>query len=253
MWNLRTNELLSAWELGLGRGMAERAVILLRAAAGEDMAGRDPALLPLGVRDGLLLDLYKSAFGPRIEGVASCPECRAEQEFHLCVEDLKIPATSDGASQWTITCGAYQVAFRLPDSLDAEAIASDAAGTGDRAAAARCLLERCVITATALQQARQQSVTASELPDDVVQAISARMSELDPQAEIELMMECVACRHRWPELLDVATFLWGEIHAWAVRTLGDVHQLAASYGWSEADVLAMSPRRRSLYIELITS
>jgi hypothetical protein len=199
----------------------------------------------------LLLDLYRSAFGPRLEGVAACPHCAAEQEFQLRVEDLKLPAPIDAeAATWTITCGAHQVTFRLPDSLDAEAAA--VAG-GEPSAIVRSLLERCVVTATVMAQAERQPVIARELPDDVVRAISARMSELDPQAEITLMMECVACRHRWPELLDVAAFVWGEIHAWAMRTLGEVHQLAASYGWSEAEILSTSPRRRSFYIELITS
>lgn len=249
MWNLRANALLGAWEHGLGSGMAERAVILLRAAARDAMAGSDPARLPLGARDALLLDLYRVAFGPRLEGVAVCPQCGAEHEFQLRVEDLKLPTPADAAAtEWTITCGAYQITFRLPDSLDAAAVVD--AGV-EPSATVRRLLERCVVSAVA--QAERQPITASELPDDVVQVISARMSELDPQAEIELKMQCVACRHRWPELLDVVAFLWGEINAWALRTLNDVHQLAASYGWSEASILAMSPQRRSFYIELITS
>lgn len=228
--------------------MAERAAILLRAAAGEAMAGRDPARLPLGARDALLLDLYRTAFGPRLDGVAACPQCGAEHEFQLRVEDLKLRAPADAsAAEWTIACGAYQVTFRLPDS---DAIAVVGAGE-EPSTAVRRLLERCVVSAVA--QAERKPVAASELPDDVVQVISTRMSELDPQAEIELKMECVACRHRWPELLDIAAFLWGEINAWALRTLSDVHQLAASYGWSEASILAMSPQRRSFYIELITS
>jgi hypothetical protein len=249
MWNLRANELLGAWEHGLGCGMVERATILLRAAAGEAMAGRDPARLPLGARDALLLDLYRTAFGPRLDGVAACPQCGAEHEFQLRVDDLKLPAPTDAdAAEWTVTCGAYHVTFRLPDSLDAVAVAG---ADEEPSATARRLLERCIVSAEA--QAERRAVAASELPDDVAQVISARMSELDPQAEIELKMECVACRHRWPELLDITAFLWGEINAWALRTLSDVHQLAASYGWSEASILSMSPKRRSFYIELITS
>jgi hypothetical protein len=32
--------------------------------------------------------------------------------------------------------------------------------------------------------------------------------------------------------------------------LYDVHALASAYGWREADVLAMSPMRRQVYLEL---
>jgi hypothetical protein len=253
MWNLHANELLGAWELGLGRGMSERAAILLRSTAADDRDGRDPARLPLGARDGLLLDLYRAAFGPRLEGMAACPKCGAEQEFELRVEDLKLSAPRDAvdAASWSLAHGVYDVTFRLPDSLDAEAVA--AAVGGDPSEGVRLLLERCVIGATAMVEDQRREVAARELPDETVEAISARMGELDPQAEIQLAMECVACRHQWTDLLDVVAFLWGELHAWAMRTLDDVHRLAASYGWSEADILSMSPRRRNLYIEIIMS
>jgi hypothetical protein len=51
--------------------------------------------------------------------------------------------------------------------------------------------------------------------------------------------------------LDIASYLWSEIHAWAGRMLRDVHALAAAYGWREADILAMSPWRRQAYLEMI--
>ena len=56
---------------------------------------------------------------------------------------------------------------------------------------------------------------------------------------------------RWLEPFDIASFLWTELHAWASRTLYDVHQLAAAYGWSEAECLSLSARRRGYYLELI--
>ncbi len=44
--------------------------------------------------------------------------------------------------------------------------------------------------------------------------------------------------------------LWSEVESWAWRTLFDVHVLASAYGWSEAAVLALGPRR-DLYLELV--
>ena len=51
--------------------------------------------------------------------------------------------------------------------------------------------------------------------------------------------------------LDIASFVWSEIHAWAIRLLHDVHALALAYGWREVDILTMSPWRRQAYLELI--
>ena len=36
-----------------------------------------------------------------------------------------------------------------------------------------------------------------------------------------------------------------------VRFLRDVHTLASTYGWREADILALSPWRRQYYLALI--
>ena len=44
-----------------------------------------------------------------------------------------------------------------------------------------------------------------------------------------------------------------EIHAWAKRTLREVHTLASAYGWSEREILSMSAVRRALYLEMVQS
>ena len=38
---------------------------------------------------------------------------------------------------------------------------------------------------------------------------------------------------------------------WAGRMLLDIHALARAYGWSESDILALPPRRRQAYLELV--
>jgi hypothetical protein len=248
MKTLASLDLLNAWEQGLGRGAAERALILLRLAAGSEEpaakeAGTDPARWPVGQRDAYLLDLRESVFGSQVDGVASCPECGVQQEFRMAVNQLRV-APPQGAAHLALTSGEYQVEFRLPDSLDLCELESDAGLEDDLSLR---LLQSCVMNATAADQ----PVAAVDLPDDVVQQISERMSQADPQADINLSLECPECSHRWSEPFDIASFLFTELSAWASRTLFDVHQLAAAYGWSETESLSMSPRRRGFYLEMI--
>jgi len=80
-----------------------------------------------------------------------------------------------------------------------------------------------------------------------------QIAALDPRARIELDLSCANCGHSWQTVFDIAGFLWAEINAWAPRTLRDVHTLARAYGWREADILGMSPRRRQSYLELVRS
>jgi hypothetical protein len=83
-----------------------------------------------------------------------------------------------------------------------------------------------------------------------VDAVIARMAEADPQADVQLDLSCPACRHRWLAVFDIVSFLWSEIDASARRTLQDVHRLATAYGWREPDILALTPWRRQVYLEM---
>ena len=241
MKTLASLDLLNAWEQGLGRGVAERALILLRLAAGT--SENDPARWPIGRRDAFLLDLRESVFGEQVDGVTSCPECGVQQEFRMPVGQLRVPRPESHA-ELALVSGDYQVDFRLPDSLDLCELEAAADAEGDLSLR---LLQRCVTNATA----GDRPVAAADLPREVAQEISERMSQVDPQADISLSLECPDCSHRWSEPFDIASFLWTELTAWASRTLFDVHQLAAAYGWSEAESLSMSPRRRGFYLEMI--
>jgi hypothetical protein len=156
---------------------------------------------------------------------------------------LKVESPARGVAL-AVVSGDYQVEFRLPDSLDLCEVEAEAGAEDERSLR---LLQRCVTRAIAGERA----VSAADLPGDVVKQISERMSQADPQAGIDLSMQCLDCSHRWSQPFDIASFLWTEVHAWALRTLSEVHQLAAAYGWSEAESLSLSPRRRGFYLEMI--
>ena len=82
-------------------------------------------------------------------------------------------------------------------------------------------------------------------------ALEYRAEELDPQAEIKMNLTCPQCSHKWDVLFDISSFLWAEINQWAEQMLRTVHKLASAYGWSESDILNLSPVRRQLYLGLV--
>jgi hypothetical protein len=235
---LSAAELLEAWEKAAGRDSLERSHILLR-AAGE----RDSTELPLGERDARLLTLREWTFGTEVSAVTRCPQCKEEIELAFQVGDLRVEAKSK-AEEFSISAEEYEIKFHLPNSKDIDAVRSEPA---DRASIPKRLLARCISGATH----GGERISVESLPDSVVKAVSDQMAESDPQAEIELCLDCSSCKHSWKELFDVELFLWAEIQAWASRLLMEIHQLAASYGWSESDILAMSPVRRNIYLNLI--
>ncbi len=111
------------------------------------------------------------------------------------------------------------------------------------------LVERCV-------SARREDgtrVAAQDLPETVLADVAVRMEQEDPQADVRISMQCPACGHAWQVTFDIVTFFWRELGAWAARQLRDVHELASAYGWSEAQILALSPARRHRYLGMLTS
>src|SRR5262249_10225746 len=136
----------------------------------------------------------------------------------------------------------YALAFRLPNSLDLATIAH----RSDVKAARRILATHCLLRA----EHNGEPIDAA-LPDALIEAMAAQMAEHDPQAEIVLAVVCPNCQRQWTLLFDIASFFWTKIDLQARRLLYEVHQLAQAYGWREADILAMSPIRRQLYLEMV--
>jgi hypothetical protein len=207
------------------------------------------ARLSVGERDARLLILRDQLFGPELACVTACPRCADRLELTFRVTDVLIP-TAVEPPPLTLTLPGYELTFRLPDSTDLDAlwVARESTGSADVTGStdvAAVLLHRCIV------DARREGVpcSPSQLPERVVHAIARRMAEADPQAEVELTASCLACDHSWLAPFDIAAFLWQEVDAWARRLLDDIHRLARAYGWREADVLALGPRRRQFYLD----
>jgi hypothetical protein len=201
------------------------------------------AQLSIGQRDALLLSLREWLFGPQLTGLATCPNCGERLELNFGTADIRAEAPPESVEQLSLSVSNYDARFRLPNSLDMLAIV----GMNDIAVAQHALLERCLVT---LSHDGNES-NADELPTEIVTAIVARMAEADPQANTQLALNCPQCGHAWQAVLNIASFFWNEINAWAARTLREVHYLASAYGWREVDILALTPTRRQLYVDMI--
>ena len=240
MYSVTASSLLAAWERGLSLPGARRLVTVL-AAVYPEHSEEYLLKLPLGRRDALALEAHERLFGSQLVSLAACPVCHEQLELNLKVADVQVIHTP--TRELACEVDGFRLEFRLPDSLDL--ILAEKASSA--AAAHQLLLGRCLTSATA----KKRHYQANELPEKVLATMEAAMSEADPQANIQLDLSCPACRHTWLAAFDVAAFVWKEIHAWAQRILAEVHLLAKTYAWNEADILAMSPTRRRLYLDQI--
>lgn len=243
MEKISAPRLLEVWEQGASATPVERALLLLNAARSNE-SWEELSFLSIGTRDARLLKLRAETFGSNMQAICDCPQCGEIVEMSLNVMDILVdrPETENGLL--SLTTENYDIHFRLPDSRDLAAVAA----IGDRFLAVRQLFHRCVVEA----RRDDEIVSSGTLPSTVMDAVAERISEIDTQSNIELEMTCPSCNHTCITLFDIVAFFWMEISAWVKRTLRDVHMLACAYGWSEEEILALSPARRRTYLEMVS-
>jgi len=263
MHALSPSQLLDAWEKGLDQASVDRAMTLLCAACPGALRD-ESAKLSIGQRDALLLQLREWTFGPGLTCLVVCPNCGESLELSLRTDDLRMRShcamehdslPAEHENPWTAfktlpdnsfqaNIDGFELSFRLPNSQDLAILESRKSIAQNR----QWLLERCILSA----KDSKGAVCNDHLPADVLNALLDRMANLDPQANVRIGITCPQCGHAWEALFDIASFFWAEINAWAARVLDEVHLLASAYGWSEKDILAMTPKRRRSYLDRIT-
>jgi len=215
--------------------------LTLLATAWPQHSLQDWADASIGERDEHLLTLREELFGTALESVAKCPRCEEQIEIAFATADIRVHAPDVG-DEVRVSAAGYDVRCRVPNSADLLALGE--AGESDPK---QQLLARCV------RRARRgnNDVDAAVLPDTAVRAITQAMAKADPQADVHIGLSCPACQHRWSLPFDILAYVWEEIEDWAQRLLYEIHALAAAYGWREPDILALSARRRQLYLDMI--
>lgn len=242
MGNLSARTLLEAWHCGMTEPLHLRPLTLLSAAEPETPM-ETLATLSIGRRDAKLLALRQHLFGPAMNSVTTCPGCGDFLEFNINVADIRAEENAAAPGALSLAMDGYEMTFRLPNSTDLSAVADQA----DDRLARQMLLDRCV--ARVRHDSRELGV--DEVPQQVIDAVSTRMAEADPQADVQLALVCPVCGLEWQESFDVVLYFWTELASWVGRVLHEVHTLASTYGWHEKDILAMHPWRRRYYLHLI--
>ncbi len=230
-------DFLTLWEDGQGLHWLDRGLLAIQ-TLGPPSAGEEVADWSLGHRNQALAALHAQCFGPRMEGWTVCEGCGEKLEFRVDCRAL-IERQREGSSQPVLFKGRT---FRPPTSRDLAHIA----GERDAEAAALRLAGMC--------RSEGDEADAQDLAswtDWDFEELGEAITLADPLAEISLSLECPMCARTSPEPLDLPAFFWAELEAAAKRLLHEIHTLATAYGWSEAEILALSDARRATYLEMV--
>ncbi len=245
MASFSDQDILQIWETGQFQHPLDRAISVLGRACPE-MERTALVALTIGQRDQLLFRLREQTFGPDLTGIAACPQCGERLEFTVTTAEILGLAGPDDAavgSGLDLSEEEWELAFRLPDSVDLAA----AAETGDMETGRALLAQRCVLSVSR----NGASASVGELPDAIIGKLAAHMAELDPIADVQLDFDCLSCGAAWQQDFDIVSFFWAEMAARAKRLMHEVHALARAYGWREGDILSMGTARRRHYLEMV--
>jgi hypothetical protein len=234
-------DLLKVWEDSQTVHPLDKALNLL-CAAFPDTARERLAELSIGERDAYLLKLRVLTFGSKLNCFAECPACEEQLEFVVQIEDLLLLSESNEKEHEFEMDGIF-VQYRMPNSLDL----AEVGNCEDLDTARSLLVQRCIVQVTR----DGSSENWSELPALIKTKLAEHMAKQEPQADIELTLNCPACAHNWQTVFDIVSYFWTEINAEARRLLYDIHILALAYGWRESDILAMSETRRLFYLGMV--
>ncbi len=219
--------------------------LLMLVPAFPDLSIGDLSSVALGTRNAYLFALRRALFGSTLAAGVLCDRCREPIEFELCVEDV---------------CSLDDIEGAPPSAAQAKELSFDGVTLSVRAITSRDLsaLSRETPLALAEHALRKRSLaivspsaevrSIEDLSQEQLAVAIDALQEHDPYAETWLALSCQSCKHEWSSLLDIAGYLWAEISAVVQRVLDEVATIAQAFGWSEHEILKMSPSRREFYL-----
>ena len=236
---LSAEAIVRIWERGQGEHPVDRALTIL--AVLTQRPKQDLSAISLERRDRMLLSWRSRLFGDTLVGYAACPRCGCEVDVSLTADGPQEPEELE--ERFVIEVAGMRFAARLPTSRGHRGSIRVRERGGSQARADPPVPGR--------RRGRDEPAAGSAMDSEAVTA--AVEAELDRRAGVSagiVTVACPDCGHGWNVELDVAEFAWREIEILAGRLLSHVDVLARRYGWSEQEILRLSPARRRFYLEL---
>ncbi|MFD6176234.1 MULTISPECIES: hypothetical protein [unclassified Isoptericola] len=238
---------LALWEaLAATAPPARGAAVLVARGVAPDLDAA--CALPLAAAAGAALAELRERAGDVLETVVTCPSCG---------ELLDVPLPLDGVAvggDGVVGDGVGAGRLDGPEVPDVEAVGPvevRAPTTADLLAAlaapdpAAALRHRCV------RRPAGAGLDGADLADpELAERVAAAAERLVGAAGVSVRLRCPGCDTDVRADVDVVSLLTDRVAEQARAELADVATLAAAFGWTEPQVLDLSPARRAEYLAL---
>ncbi len=192
---------------------------------------------PVGARTATLLQLLSlSAGAENLELNATCVDPRCGEVFSFDLPLSRLSALAPSADEISLTLPDGR-ALALRRATGHDLLRWQAARPATREQAMQLMLDDLVVRGHA------------EIDDEF--AVSSVLDAQDPLVAFTLSAECPACGGSQDVAVDLEGLVLTHFDRCQHALLHDVHRLAAHYGWSEQQAMAVPARRRASYLALI--
>jgi len=192
----------------------------------------DPAALPVTVHDRLLAAVFRAEIGDTARCRASCASCKAPFEFALTLDAVIAQQDAAAASAAAESMGGDGRWHLDGLSIRAPTLGDAAGGDPDALLAAVC--------------------TPAPMPSQR-DAVIAFLDRAAPVLTLDLDARCPSCDAAQQVEFDLPRFLVGALAVGRPLLIREAHLIAARYGWSLAEILAMPRDDRRAFATLIES
>ena len=207
--------------------------------------GHETALIPgqadeiaTADRDWLLAEIYKRAYGTKIESTISCTTCSSFIDLNFNLDDLLafIQSKTPEISVREADKGIFELhdgsRFRLPRGKDEFAILGLSPDKAEKT-----LLERCLVQASSNRDTEQQLLTV--------------MGQFAPVIETEMAAQCPDCGEQQTIYFNIQSFLLSALMRERKRIMMEIHRLAMAYHWHHNEILNLTRSLRRMYLSFI--
>lgn len=216
------------------------SIILQQALAGLGQQDATPDRvwqLSVGDRQFLLRQLGIAIEDSPLWLSSRCVDCGELFEINIRQSELPVKECGSGYPETQVTLSVGPVSVRVPDGNIQEQVARE---TDDRIAM-QLLLAATVTTLPG------QAVNVEKLSAQDITQIEATMEALSPEVSMVAVTDCPHCERR--NQIRLSPYYCMQQPSEELYT--EIHNLAMSYHWSEASILAMPRERRKSYLRLL--
>jgi len=183
--------------------------------------------------------LHRRCWGDRIVSTLRCDVCQAQFDLSFTLSELQLQLHAQGR-QWQqqqSLLANWQAPF--PPSGEQELAAAGLAEQGRTADSWRALMQTDDACAAQDEQA-------------LFQTLAEALEHSAPILDVELDARCAECSHAQQAHFDVQGFVLQRLLNERALLLHEIHVIAAGYGWSFADILALPRSTRRSFAQMLS-